>query len=193
VVQSRNTFNAIFGRDLGERSRRPHYRKMLGDVVVAYLTTGDEVPGPAAQGVRMKANARGSAAHSAARRGAQVRRERSDTERLRRRNSLRRRSAGNPNAAKSVAAASAEPTPGGRHPDSSLTGAAADSASLPIVVGASASAAPASSGCATAIAVATICENVPMLDSPWPARNKRALSKLQRRWAAPRSCLQHGS
>jgi len=38
---NRHTVQAIFGRDLGERSRRPHYRKMLGDIVVAYLTSAD--------------------------------------------------------------------------------------------------------------------------------------------------------
>ncbi|MBV9895815.1 MAG: TetR family transcriptional regulator [Chloroflexi bacterium] len=41
-VANKHTFKAIFGRDLSERSRRPHYRKMLGDVVVAYLTTAAE-------------------------------------------------------------------------------------------------------------------------------------------------------
>src|SRR5579859_4646606 len=38
---NRHTFQAIFERDLGDRSRRPHYRKMLGDIVVAYLTSAD--------------------------------------------------------------------------------------------------------------------------------------------------------
>ena len=38
-VANHHTFKAIFGRDLGERSRRPHYRAMLADLVVAYLTT----------------------------------------------------------------------------------------------------------------------------------------------------------
>ncbi|MBV8714812.1 MAG: TetR family transcriptional regulator [Chloroflexi bacterium] len=40
-VANQHTFKAIFRRDLGERSRRAHYRKMLGDLVVAYLTTPD--------------------------------------------------------------------------------------------------------------------------------------------------------
>lgn len=40
-VANKHTFKAIFGRDLGERSRRPHYRKMLGDIVVAYVTAND--------------------------------------------------------------------------------------------------------------------------------------------------------
>src|SRR5207248_7584547 len=43
---NRHTFEAIFGRDLGERSRRPHYRKMLGDIVVAYLISDDDAPTP---------------------------------------------------------------------------------------------------------------------------------------------------
>jgi AcrR family transcriptional regulator len=37
-VANQHTFKAIFGRDLTDRCRRPHYRQMLGDVVVAYLT-----------------------------------------------------------------------------------------------------------------------------------------------------------
>jgi AcrR family transcriptional regulator len=45
-VANKHTFKAIFGRDLGERSRQPHYRTMLGDVVVAYLTSGDATPLP---------------------------------------------------------------------------------------------------------------------------------------------------
>jgi AcrR family transcriptional regulator len=36
---NRYTFSAIFGRDLTDQRRRAHYRRMLGDVVVAYLTT----------------------------------------------------------------------------------------------------------------------------------------------------------
>jgi len=43
-VANKHTFKAIFGRDLGERSRRPYYRKMLGDIVVAYLASGDVSP-----------------------------------------------------------------------------------------------------------------------------------------------------
>jgi AcrR family transcriptional regulator len=38
-VANRYTFNALFGRDLADRRRRKHYRAMLGDVVVAYLTS----------------------------------------------------------------------------------------------------------------------------------------------------------
>jgi AcrR family transcriptional regulator len=37
-VANRHTFSAIFGRDLLEPGRREHYRRMVGDVVVAYLT-----------------------------------------------------------------------------------------------------------------------------------------------------------
>lgn len=33
------TFGAIFGRNLTDRRRRAHYRKLLGDAVVAYLTS----------------------------------------------------------------------------------------------------------------------------------------------------------
>jgi AcrR family transcriptional regulator len=43
-VANKHTFKAIFGRDLGERSRRPHYRKMLGDIVVAYVIANDAPP-----------------------------------------------------------------------------------------------------------------------------------------------------
>jgi AcrR family transcriptional regulator len=43
-VANKHTFKAIFGRDLGDRTRRPHYRKMLGDIVVAYLTSGEVSP-----------------------------------------------------------------------------------------------------------------------------------------------------
>jgi AcrR family transcriptional regulator len=37
-MANRHTFGALFGRDLTDRGRRAHYRGMLGDVVVAYLT-----------------------------------------------------------------------------------------------------------------------------------------------------------
>ena len=39
-VANQHTFKAIFGRDLSDRQRRSHYRQMLADVVVSYLTTG---------------------------------------------------------------------------------------------------------------------------------------------------------
>jgi hypothetical protein len=38
-VANRYTFRAIFGRDLGSRDSREHYRAMLADAVEAYLTT----------------------------------------------------------------------------------------------------------------------------------------------------------
>ena len=38
-VANRYTFRAIFGRDLGSRDAREHYRAMLADAVEAYLTT----------------------------------------------------------------------------------------------------------------------------------------------------------
>ncbi|MFC4494308.1 TetR/AcrR family transcriptional regulator [Streptomyces ovatisporus] len=40
-VANRYTFRAIFGRDLTDPARHEHYRTMLGDMVIAYLTSGD--------------------------------------------------------------------------------------------------------------------------------------------------------
>jgi AcrR family transcriptional regulator len=37
-MANRHTFGALFGRDLTDRGRRAHYRRLLGDVVVSYLT-----------------------------------------------------------------------------------------------------------------------------------------------------------
>ncbi len=37
-VANRHTFGALFGRDLVAADQREHYRKMLGDMVIAYLT-----------------------------------------------------------------------------------------------------------------------------------------------------------
>ena len=37
-LSNRHTFAAIFGRDLLEPVRREHYRRMVGDLVVEYLT-----------------------------------------------------------------------------------------------------------------------------------------------------------
>jgi AcrR family transcriptional regulator len=37
---NRHTFGAIFGRDLLDPAQRDHQRRMLGDLVVAYLTAG---------------------------------------------------------------------------------------------------------------------------------------------------------
>ncbi|GGO50566.1 TetR family transcriptional regulator [Streptomyces daqingensis] len=39
-VANRHTFRAIFGRDLTAPDRHEHYRTMLGDMVIAYLTSG---------------------------------------------------------------------------------------------------------------------------------------------------------
>ena len=40
-VSNRYTFGAIFGVDLLDASRREHYRELVGDMVVSYLTSGD--------------------------------------------------------------------------------------------------------------------------------------------------------
>ncbi|MET7699364.1 MULTISPECIES: TetR family transcriptional regulator [unclassified Streptomyces] len=37
-VSNRHTFGALFGRDLTATDQREHYRNMLGDMVIAYLT-----------------------------------------------------------------------------------------------------------------------------------------------------------
>ncbi|GGW09945.1 TetR family transcriptional regulator [Streptomyces capoamus] len=37
-VANRDTYGALFGRDLADPARRDHYRRMLGDMVIAYLT-----------------------------------------------------------------------------------------------------------------------------------------------------------
>jgi AcrR family transcriptional regulator len=37
-VANRHTFGALFGRDLTAPDRREHYRTMLGDLVISYLT-----------------------------------------------------------------------------------------------------------------------------------------------------------
>ncbi len=37
-VANRYTFGAIFGVDLVDPSRRAHYRRMAGDIVVSYLS-----------------------------------------------------------------------------------------------------------------------------------------------------------
>jgi AcrR family transcriptional regulator len=41
-VANRHTFRTIFGRDLTATDRHEHYRTMLGDMVIAYLTSGGE-------------------------------------------------------------------------------------------------------------------------------------------------------
>ncbi|MGH3312958.1 MAG: TetR/AcrR family transcriptional regulator [Streptomyces sp.] len=45
-VANRYTFRALFGRDLTAPDRHEHYRTMLGDMVIAYLTSGGNPPGP---------------------------------------------------------------------------------------------------------------------------------------------------
>lgn len=37
-VSNRHTFGALYGRDLVDPAQRAHYRTMLGDMVIAYLT-----------------------------------------------------------------------------------------------------------------------------------------------------------
>ncbi|MFD4029057.1 TetR family transcriptional regulator [Streptomyces sp. NPDC058637] len=37
-IANRHTFGALFGRDLVAAGRREHYRTMLGDMIIAYLT-----------------------------------------------------------------------------------------------------------------------------------------------------------
>ncbi|MFF5896189.1 TetR family transcriptional regulator [Streptomyces argenteolus] len=37
-IANRHTFGALFGRDLVDGGRREHYRTMLGDMIIAYLT-----------------------------------------------------------------------------------------------------------------------------------------------------------
>ncbi|MEU0335795.1 TetR/AcrR family transcriptional regulator [Streptomyces sp. NPDC006193] len=45
-VAGRRAFGILFGRDLGDPRQRDHYRTMLGDMVIAYLTAeGSAVPG----------------------------------------------------------------------------------------------------------------------------------------------------
>lgn len=39
-VANRYTFRALFGRDLRDPDYRDHYRAMIGDLIVSYLTTG---------------------------------------------------------------------------------------------------------------------------------------------------------
>jgi AcrR family transcriptional regulator len=42
-VANRHTFGTLFGRDLVHPAQREHYRTMIGDMVIAYLTA-DEAP-----------------------------------------------------------------------------------------------------------------------------------------------------
>ena len=49
-MSNRFTFGALFGVDLLDRDRRGHYRQMVGDMVVSYLTTPEHLPAaPSAQ------------------------------------------------------------------------------------------------------------------------------------------------
>ncbi|MDX6362508.1 TetR family transcriptional regulator [Streptomyces sp. NPDC058274] len=43
-VANRHTFGALFGRDLVAPAQREHYRTMLGDMVIAYLTADRPIP-----------------------------------------------------------------------------------------------------------------------------------------------------
>ncbi|MFD5321798.1 TetR family transcriptional regulator [Streptomyces sp. NPDC127098] len=45
-VANRHTFGALFDRDLTAEDRRDHYRTMLGDMVIAYLTGAGAEPLP---------------------------------------------------------------------------------------------------------------------------------------------------
>ncbi len=42
-VANRHTFGVLFGRDLIDPAQRTHYRNMLGDMVIAYLTADRSV------------------------------------------------------------------------------------------------------------------------------------------------------
>jgi AcrR family transcriptional regulator len=43
-VSNRHTFGAIFGIDLLDPGRRDHYRQLVGDMIVSYLTSPPDVP-----------------------------------------------------------------------------------------------------------------------------------------------------
>ena len=38
-MSNRHTFGAIFGLDMLDPARRDHYRQLVGDMIVSYLTT----------------------------------------------------------------------------------------------------------------------------------------------------------
>ncbi len=44
-VSNRHTFGAIFGLDMLDQGRRDHYRKLVGDMIVSYLTSPADLPG----------------------------------------------------------------------------------------------------------------------------------------------------
>jgi hypothetical protein len=37
-MSNRHSFGALFGRDMLDPARRDHYRQMIGDLIVSYLT-----------------------------------------------------------------------------------------------------------------------------------------------------------
>ena len=43
-VANRHTFGMLFGRDLMDTDAREHYRTLLGDLIVRYLTGADDAP-----------------------------------------------------------------------------------------------------------------------------------------------------
>jgi AcrR family transcriptional regulator len=45
-VANRYTFGELFGRDLASPERHDHYRQMLSDMVVTYLTGAEQTPAP---------------------------------------------------------------------------------------------------------------------------------------------------
>ncbi|MFS4090970.1 TetR/AcrR family transcriptional regulator [Streptomyces sp. AF1A] len=52
-VANRHTFGALFGRDLADPARREHYRTVLGDMVISYLTadrSAGRAPAPTGPG-----------------------------------------------------------------------------------------------------------------------------------------------
>ncbi|MFJ5100432.1 TetR/AcrR family transcriptional regulator [Streptomyces sp. NPDC088554] len=48
-VSNRHTFHSLFGRDLTAPDRREHYRALLGDMVIAYLTAAESQESPESQ------------------------------------------------------------------------------------------------------------------------------------------------
>jgi AcrR family transcriptional regulator len=43
-MSNRHTFGAIFGLDMLDQARRDHYRKVVGDMIVSYLTSPADLP-----------------------------------------------------------------------------------------------------------------------------------------------------
>ena len=46
-VSNRHTFGAIFGLDLLDAKQRGHLRRLVGDMIVSYLTSAPETSEPA--------------------------------------------------------------------------------------------------------------------------------------------------